>query len=161
MIEGWQFVVTVIAALGCGLIAGVFFAFSAFVMKALAKLPAQQGIAAMQSINVEAVTTAFMAALFGTAAICLVLTVTAVFTWSDPYAPYLLAGGLVYLIGTIMLTIGYHVPRNDALDRVDPDAAGAADHWARYVKEWTTMNHVRTVAPLAAAALFVVALRIS
>jgi len=45
------FILTLVSALGCGLIAGVFFAFSAFVMKALARLPPAQGIAAMQSIN--------------------------------------------------------------------------------------------------------------
>jgi hypothetical protein len=47
---------TVVTALGCGLNAGVFFAFSSFVMKALARLQPAQGIAAMQSINLVAVT---------------------------------------------------------------------------------------------------------
>ena len=60
--DGFLFVLTLLAILGCGMIAGVFFAFSAFVMKALARLPAEQGIAAMQAINVAAVTFAFMAA---------------------------------------------------------------------------------------------------
>lgn len=57
---------TVAAVLGCGLNAGVFFAFSGFVMAALRRLPAPQGIAAMQSINVTAVRPPLMAALFGT-----------------------------------------------------------------------------------------------
>ncbi len=39
-------------ALGSALVAGVFFAFSTFVMKALGRLQPEQGIAAMQSINV-------------------------------------------------------------------------------------------------------------
>ena len=68
MMNGFLFVLTFLAALGCAMMAGVFFAFSAFVMKALARLPAEQGVAAMQAINVAAVTFAFMAALFGTAA---------------------------------------------------------------------------------------------
>ena len=42
----------VIALLGSALIAGIFFAFSSFVMKALARVPSAEGIAAMQSINV-------------------------------------------------------------------------------------------------------------
>lgn len=46
------FVFTLFAALGCALIAGVFFAFSAFVMKALGRLTPAGGITAMQSINV-------------------------------------------------------------------------------------------------------------
>jgi uncharacterized membrane protein len=45
--DGFLFALTLFAALGCGVVAGVFFAFSAFVMRALASLPALQGIAAM------------------------------------------------------------------------------------------------------------------
>ena len=59
------FALNLVTALGCGVIAGVFFAFSTFVMCALARLPAAQGIAAMQSINVLAMTPPFMIAMFG------------------------------------------------------------------------------------------------
>jgi uncharacterized membrane protein len=114
--EGFFFALILLAALSCGMMAGVFFAFSAFVMKALARLPAQQGIEAMQAINVAAVTFAFMAALFGTAVACGALIVWALFAWDEGFAPYLLVGSaLYYLVGTILLTIGYHVPRNEAL----------------------------------------------
>src|SRR5919107_1503583 len=113
--NGLLFALTFVAALGCGVMAGVFFAFSAFVMRALARLPAQQGIAAMQAINVAAVTFAFMAALFGTAAACGALAVWSLFAWDERFAPYLLVGSALYLIGTILLTIVYHVPRNEAL----------------------------------------------
>jgi uncharacterized membrane protein len=65
--SGVPYVATLAATLGCGLNTGVFFAFSTFVMPALKRLPAVQGIAAMQSINKLAVTPAFMAVLFGTA----------------------------------------------------------------------------------------------
>ncbi len=75
MMDSFLFVLTLLAALGCAMMAGVFFAFSAFVMKALARLPAEQGIAAMQAINVAALTLAFMAALFGTAVACGALAV--------------------------------------------------------------------------------------
>lgn len=67
---GFLFALTLLAALGCATMAGVFFAFSAFVMKALARLPAAQGVAAMQAINLAAVTPTFMMALFGTAVAC-------------------------------------------------------------------------------------------
>ena len=42
---------TLVTALGCGLSAGALFAFSSFVMHGLRRLPAPQGIAAMQSIT--------------------------------------------------------------------------------------------------------------
>jgi uncharacterized membrane protein len=42
--EGFLFALTLLGVLGCGIIAGVFFAFSAFVMKALGRLPAQSTV---------------------------------------------------------------------------------------------------------------------
>src|SRR5215204_4121571 len=48
MLDDLNVALTVAAALGCGVVAGVFFAFSSFVMAAFARLPAGQGIAAMQ-----------------------------------------------------------------------------------------------------------------
>jgi uncharacterized membrane protein len=154
-------VLTFVTALGCGLSAGALFAFSSFVMQALARLPAAQGIVAMQSINVVAVTPAFMTALFGTAGACVALVVWALADWHDSFGPYLLAGGALYLTGTIGLTIGYHVPRNNALEAVDPASQDAEAHWRRYVADWTRWNHVRVVAALAAAAAFARALLVS
>jgi len=158
MMNGYLFVLTLLAALGCAMMAGVFFAFSAFVMKALARLPAEQGVAAMQAINVAAVTFAFMAALFGTAAACGALAVWSLFAWDERFAPYLLLGGALYLIGTILLTIAYHVPRNEALARVEPHSAES--HWRRYLSSWTAWNHLRAATALAAAATFTSALHV-
>jgi uncharacterized membrane protein len=134
---GFLFTLTLLTALGCATMAGVFFAFSAFVMKALVRLPAEQGIAAMQAINVAAVTPAFMAALFGTAVACGALAVFALFAWDERFAPYLLIGSVLSLVGTILLTIAYHVPRNEALARVEPHSADAESHWTRYLSGWT------------------------
>jgi uncharacterized membrane protein len=161
MIDGFLFVLTLITALACGLVAGFFFAYSASVMRALARLPAPQGIAAMQSINVVVINPLVMSALFGTALACAVLIVAAVIEWGEPYAVYLLIGGAVYLVGVVLLTIVYHVPRNDALARVDPDSPDAARHWSRYAGGWTAWNHVRAVTALAAATLLTIALRVS
>ena len=158
MMNGYLVVLTLLAALGCAMMAGVFFAFSAFVMKALARLPAEQGVAAMQAINVAAVTFAFMAALFGTAAACAALAVWSLFAWDEPFAPYLLVGGALYLIGTILPTIAYHVPRNEALARVEPHSAES--HWRRYLSGWTAWNHLRAATALAAAATLTIALHV-
>jgi uncharacterized membrane protein len=151
---------TVITALGCGLSAGALFAFSSFVMKALARLQPAEGTAAMQSINVMAVTPVFMTALFGTALGCAALAVWALADWDDSYGPYLLAGSALYLAGTIGLTMGYHVPRNNALARLDAQSAEPASYWSRYVAEWTRWNHVRVAAGLAAAAALTIALHV-
>ena len=141
---------TVTTALGCAIAAGALFAFSAFVMSALLRLPAPQGIAAMQSINVRAVTTAFMAALFGPALGCAVLAVDALAGGGEPLV---IAGAVLYLLGTIGVTIAGNVPLNDALARLDPDGAGAADAWRAYTRRWMALNHARVTAGVAAAAL--------
>lgn len=152
------FALTIAAALGCGLAAGVFFAFSTFVMPGLRGLPVPQGVAAMKSINEAAINRWFMTALFGTAAACAALFVATIADWDAPYAPLLLAGATAYLLGVIGVTIAYHVPRNEALSSVDPAAAEAAGHWARYAADWTRWNHLRTAAALIASALQIAAI---
>jgi uncharacterized membrane protein len=154
MLDQLQFALTLVAALGCGLVAGVFFAFSAFVMKALCKLPTGQGIAAMQSINVAVLNPWFFAAFFGTAAVCLVELVYSLLQWNEPSAIYLLSGSILYLVGCFLVTIVFNVPKNEALASVSPGDPDGESRWTGYVATWTAWNHVRTVAALAGAASF-------
>jgi uncharacterized membrane protein len=156
--SGALFAVTLIAALGCGLMAGFMFAFSFTVMGALARLPAAQGVAAMQSINIVVINPWFGAAFFGTALACAALAVSSLFRWHAPGSAYLLVGGLLYLVGTILVTILFNVPRNNALAALDPTSAEATSYWANYLTTWTGWNHVRTAAALAAAASLTIAL---
>ena len=151
-------ILTLLAALGSGLIAGAFFAFSTFVMKALARLQPPQGIAAMNSINVVVINPWFLGVFVGTALACLVLAVSALLTWHKPGTGYLLAGGLLYIAGTFLVTMVFNVPRNDALAAVDPASAEGARLWTDYLSSWTAWNHVRTAAALAAAALLTLGL---
>lgn len=150
---------TLAGALGCGLIAGAFFAFSSFVMGALAKLPAAQGIAAMQSINVVVINPLFLGVLLGTAAACGVLAVLSLVLWTGSGAACRVAGGVLYIVGTFGVTMRGNVPLNDALAAVAPASAEGAALWTRYLARWTAWNHVRTVAALVAAGLLSIALR--
>lgn len=147
----------VLSALGSGLVAGIFFAFSSFVMGALGRLAPSAGIAAMQSINVVVLNPWFFTAFFGTAAGCLALAAFGVLNWSQPGALYLLAGSALYLLGSIAVTMAGNVPLNDALAAVAPDSAEGAALWTRYLSDWTMWNHVRTAASLASAAAFILA----
>lgn len=158
MINDLLFALTLVSALGCGLIAGVFFAFSAFVMKALARLPPAQGIAAMQSINIVVINPWFLAVFLGTAAACAVLAVFALLMWSNLGSADLFGGSMFYLLGTFLVTMLFNVPRNNALAAVDPASVAASRLWADYVTTWTAWNHVRTAAALAAATLLMIAL---
>lgn len=65
-LQQYYFALKLFSVLGCGLMAGVFFAFSSFVMNALARLQPTQGIAAMQSINITVINPLFMAPFLGT-----------------------------------------------------------------------------------------------
>jgi uncharacterized membrane protein len=157
MTKNWE-VVTVAAAVGCGTVGGVFFAFSGFVMSGLARLPYAQGIAAMQSINVTATRPPLMLALFGSAALCVALIVRAVTAWGDRTAALLLAGAVLYLAGAVLLTIAYNVPLNNHLASLSAHAPDAAGQWHSYVRDWTIANHVRAAASLAALACLAAAL---
>jgi uncharacterized membrane protein len=146
------FALKLLAALGCGLIAGVFFAFSTFVMKALAQRPPAQGIAAMQAINITVINPLFLTGFLGTGAACFFLAVSSLLKWNQPDATYLLVGSLLYLVGTLLVTMVFNVPLNNALATVEPDNTDGVNLWANYLSNWTLWNHVRTIAALAAAA---------
>jgi uncharacterized membrane protein len=148
---------TFLAALGAGLVSGIFFAFSNFVMAALARLPAAQGVAAMQSINVTVLNAGFFAVFFGTAALCVVLGAVAL--RGGPGWAWLMAGGVLYVVGYIAVTMAANVPLNNALAAVAPDGAEAARVWMHYLDRWVLWNHVRTAASLSAALAFMLAWR--
>jgi uncharacterized membrane protein len=148
---------TFLAALGSGLIAGFFLAFSACVMAALGRIPPASGISAMQSINVVVLNPVFLGTFFGTAALSLVLAAAALMNWTEPGAFYLLAGSLLYLAGSILVTMICNVPLNNRLAAVKPESAEGKAVWTHYLRVWTAWNHVRTAAPLAAMACFILA----
>ena len=158
--DGLVLVLTIITALGCGLNAGVFYAFSSFVMPGLEKAGPPTGIRAMQGINVTAPMAPFMVVFLGTALLSVAVAVAGFASLGDDWAIYLIVAGLLYLFTAIGLTGGYHVPRNNALDAVDPDSRDGQQYWARYLVEWTRVNHVRAAGPLAAAALLTVAIHV-
>ncbi len=160
MFDSYPRALTAVAAVGAGLMAGVFFAFSAFVVQALRELPDVAGLSAMQAINRAAPSPLLLLGLVGSALVCGALAISALTRLDEPAARYQLAGCALYLAG-FMLTIVYHVPRNDALATVDPTSAGAVDAWRSYIGGWAAWNHVRTLSCLAGAVALVLSLRMA
>jgi uncharacterized membrane protein len=160
MADGILFVSAFAAAVGSGLIAGTFFAFSSFVMRALGRLPPAEGMAAMQSINVVVLNPVFLGVFLGTAAVSLAAAAGAALRWGQAGAAYLLAGGALYVVGTFLVTGAFNVPLNNALATLTPSDPDAPRRWADYTARWTAWNHVRTIAALAATAAFIHALRL-
>jgi uncharacterized membrane protein len=151
--------VLLVTAVLCGVAGGVFFAFSTYVMPALDRLAPAQAVVAMQAISVAAVAP-FTTVQGAPAVLSVALIVDALLDWRGTASALIVAAGVVYLGGLIALTGAYHVPRNNALDRVDAAGPEAAAAWRRYAGPWTRGNHVRAVAGMLAAGLFVAALRL-
>lgn len=148
----------ILALIGSALIAGIFFAFSNFIMKALARLPASQGMAAMQSINVTVLNPVFLAVFMGTAIISLLVTILAVIGWQMPAAPYYLVGAVLYIVGTFMLTGLGNVPLNNQLAAISANDPAASESWQYYLDQWTRLNTLRTISATAAAMVMLVGL---
>ena len=150
---------TIAAAIGAGVSAGVYFTFSTFVMAGVRKLAPSQSIAAMNAINKAApASPLFMLALFGTGIACVLLAISGLQHRGSPAATWQLVGAALYIV-SLLVTMIYHVPHNDQLLKVDPNAAGAAQTWSHFVEPWMAWTHVRTVAALGGTASLVYAVR--
>lgn len=158
MVSNVALVLVFVAAIGCGLVAGIFFAFSSFVMAALGRLPSDHGISAMNAINVTVINPIFFLAFFGTAALCLAASAGVALRWTASGATLALPASAIYLVGCIGVTMIRNVPLNNALAAVRPGTPEAAALWTRYLSDWTFWNTVRTAASALAAVLFTMAL---
>jgi uncharacterized membrane protein len=145
--------------LGSALMAGTFYAFSAFVMRALARLPARDGIAAMQSINIAVINPWFLGVFMGMAGVGALAGVWAIIKWNQPGSGWLLLAGLSYVVGTFIVTVVGNVPLNNALAPLDPADHTSATLWAKYQHQWTIWNHVRAFAALVSTGAFAMACR--
>jgi uncharacterized membrane protein len=146
------------AAVGCGLMAGIYFIFSTVVMPSLAQRPPSEAIRTMQAINVVIVNPLFLLIFLGTAAASLGLVIVGLVSPEPGAHVDAIVAGALYLVGSIVVTAAVNVPRNDAVDALDPAVPGSADAWLSYLGEWTAWNHVRTISCVAALVLLLVVL---
>ncbi len=150
----------IVAIIGTGLIGGIFFAFSNFIMKALERVPSSQGILAMQMINVTVLNRWFLGVFMGTAVLSLILAIVAIVGWRSAGSPYLLGGAMSYIAGTWLVTALGNVPLNNKLADVGADDPASSSVWEDYLSRWTALNSRRTGAALVAAVLFSIGLHI-
>ena len=151
-------IVAGLAALGSALIAGVFFAFSSFIMTALARLPSPEGIRAMQSINVVVLNRTFLGTFIGTAILSVIVAALAVPNWTAAASPWFLAGAVCYVVGTFIVTGMGNVPLNNRLAALNADDESSQLVWAQYLNRWTALNTLRTAAAAAASVAICVGL---
>lgn len=143
-------ILTVGGLLGSALMGGLFFAFGTAVMSSLQRLPAGQGAAAMNLINVRIQNPLFLLVFCGTALVCLALPVLA-FVQDKPGKWWIVAGSALYLIGIIVVSFAVNIPLNDGL------AAGTTD-WTTYLARWNPANNLRAVAGALGVLAFALAL---
>ncbi|MEM9731163.1 MAG: anthrone oxygenase family protein [Myxococcota bacterium] len=148
-------------AVASAVMGGIFFGFSSFIMPALGRIAREEGIHAMQRINIDVYHWSFMGTFFAIPFVSLGLGAYAVYRWGEPWAAYALVGSAVYLVGTFVVTAAGNVPLNEALAVVEPNTKQAAATWSRYLVEWSRWNHVRTAACIVAAGFFFAAARAS
>lgn len=135
-------IITVGAITGAGVVTGLLFAFSNFVLQALAKLPNEQGMHAMQQINQKIINPIFVALFLGTPLLCAVTGVHALMNLDMQGSVFSLCGSFLYLVGPFGITMLFNVPLNNQLAEADvPDADVV---WPDYQVRWQRWNHTRT-----------------
>ena len=154
---GWIDLLALAAAVGSGLMAGLFFVFSNAIMRALSTLENERGMAAMQAINAVILNPLFMLLFVGTALLCAVGLATSLMREQQPGTTWLLSGSLLYLIGGFGITAVCNVPLNNRLAALHAGSPEGRAFWLRYVSAWTKWNHVRTLCCVASLACFVLA----
>jgi len=137
-----------IAAMGAGLMAGVYFAFSGFIMRALNQLGPIQATEAMNAINEVILHSWFMVLFFGSTLLYAMLSAYAVFDADQAGRWLLFATGLIYVFGMFLCTVIFNVPLNNRLAQASNDESTKSKTWTLYFKPWTRWNHIRCVCSL-------------
>ncbi|MEM7201170.1 MAG: anthrone oxygenase family protein, partial [Planctomycetota bacterium] len=152
MIATLAFYLAIATAVSAALVGGILFAFSTFIMPALARRPAAQAAAAMQAINETVYTPWVMVPFVGTGFALLALTAMAWLGAAPALgAPLHVSGATgLYVCGCILLTGTRNVPMNEHLATLEPTSDEAARYWPHYGSRWTAWNHLRTAACLLA-----------
>ena len=140
-----------IVSMATCLLAGVFLAFSDFLMRSFDKTTDGSGTEAMQVLNREIYRSVFMFLFLGMVAVSVVSMVYG-FLWAPgPAGAFLASAGLIYVCSVFGVTAFGNVPLNNRLDALPLGGALAQSFWPEYLLRWTRLNHVRALACLASA----------
>jgi uncharacterized membrane protein len=148
------------AVLAYALVAGVFLAFSDFIMRSLAITGGVGGVEAMQVINREVFRWIFMTLFLGMAAVSVP---SPLYAWVACRRPCRDADhrSRRWSISSAVfgVTVAFNVPMNQALAGMSSSSAATRDTgFETYVPRWTFWNSVRTGASAISAMLLLVGL---
>lgn len=148
MFDSWFAVATLTAAIGAGLMAGVYFAFSGFIMRSFDQLGAEKATEVMNVINEIILRSWFMALFFGSSLLYALLSLIALTNTEIPGRWLVISAGLVYVIGMFLCTAIFNVPLNNRLAAAGENQRSLTAMWALYYLQWTRWNHIRTASSL-------------
>jgi len=146
------------SALGCGVMAGVYFAFSAFIMTSLGRIAPASGMSAMNATIVDIVKSPFMPVFMLTTLTAVSLSILGAVRWGQLGSALMAIGGAIYVLGMFGVTMMVNQPMNEALLAADPATSQGVAVWSRYLIDWTMWNHLRTISSAVATAMFIAAL---
>ena len=153
----WTLYFCLFLALWSALVGGVFKAFSEFIMAGLLRAEPAAGIESMQWINRTVLRTEFVAALMSIAVFSVLFALYALIVFTGPGRTAILIAALIYVPSVFLMTIYGNVPMNNRLAQLDHRSDEAAVYWSTYGKQWTRLNHIRTLGSIFTAGLYLIA----
>jgi uncharacterized membrane protein len=141
-----------------GLMAGIYLAFSAIIMKSLGDLAAVQAAQVMNTINDVILKTIFMPIFFGSTLWYAGLILRSVADWKIGISGLQVAAALIYIVGMFLVTAFGNVPHNNALKQSAHDDSALQAYWQTYMERWTHLNHIRTISCILACGALMISL---
>ncbi len=133
-----------------GIMAGIYFAFSVFIMKSLAELPAIHAAQTMNKINTVIIKSLFLPMFIGTTVTHAGLLVWSLINWQGEPSLWVVIAAITLVLGMFVVTVIGNVPLNNQLQQsVDTDSK-LVETWQLYLKQWTRFNHLRTISCISA-----------
>jgi uncharacterized membrane protein len=153
-------VVLVLATVTVGITTGVMFCYQIAIMPGLHELPDREFIGAFQCVDRKIVNPLFVVVSFlGGGA--LLIASTALQGPGSLRFWLLATASVIYAIGVVAITLAWHAPRNNALDRF-PITTATVDQIANarenFEAPWNRLHIVRTLAAIATLGLLAAAL---
>ncbi len=151
MLEALRGATLVAATVAVGLSAGLFYAFAVSVMPGLSRTDSRTFVDAMQRINVAIVNPWFLISFLGAPALTIVAAALHLRGDGRAVLPWIAAA--IMLLGVaLVITIGFNIPLNNALDAAGPPdrIADLAQVRERFEATWVRWNIARAVASTAA-----------
>jgi len=157
MTYDWPLYFCLFLALWSGVVAGVFSAFSEFIMSALLKAEPASGMEAMQHINRDVIKTQFVAGILSIAVFSALFALYGLAVFEGAALVTLILAPLIYLPSVFAMTMIGNVPMNNRLDSLDYTSAAAHAYWLEYGRKWTRLNHFRSLGSILTSGLYIIA----